>query len=135
MKVLGLLIAFYTPVMLLIHVTTSKILKAWNEHTDSWISRRFPPKRALRVEGIYWILALAAWPLWQPMIWKVLVVLFAMIHLGIWSASEFTAGRKQESFFTTSRTMNQIIVAFDSVEAMVLAALEVVAVLFLTRPS
>lgn len=135
MKVLGLLIAFYTPVMLLIHVTTSKILKAWREHPASWISRRFPPGRALRIEGVYWLLALAAWPLWHALLWKVLVVLFALIHLGVWGASEFMAGRKQESFFTTSRTMSQVIVAFDSVEALVLVALEVVAVLFLTRPN
>ena len=135
MKTLALLIALYTPVMLLIHVTTSKILKAWNEHPASWISLRFPPQRALRIEGIYWLLALAAWPLWHALIWKVLVVFFALIHLVIWGASEFSAGRKQESVFATSTMMNQIIVAFDSVEALVLAALEVVVVLLLTRPN
>ena len=134
MKILGLLIAFYTPVMLLIHVTTSKILVAWKERPASWISLRFPPQRALRIEGAYWLLALVAWPLWHAMIWKILVALFALIHLGIWGASEFTAGGGKRSFFTTSK-MNQIIVAFDSVEALVLAALEVVAVMFLIRPN
>lgn len=135
MKILGLLIAFYTPVMLLIHVTTSKILVAWKEHPASWISLRFPPQRALRIEGVYWLLALVAWPLWHAVIWKALVALFALIHLGIWGASEFTASGEKGSFFTTSPKMNQIIVAFDSVEALVLAALEVVAVMFLIRPN
>lgn len=134
MKILGLLIAFYTPVMLLIHVTTSRILVAWKERPASWISLRFPPQRALRIEGVYWLLALVAWPLWHAVIWKVLVALFALIHLGIWVASEFTAGGEKGPFFTTSK-MNQIIVAFDSVEALVLAALEVVTVMFLIRPN
>jgi hypothetical protein len=135
MKILGLLIAVYTPVMLLIHVTTSKILVAWKEHPASWISRRFPPQRALRIEGVYWLLALVAWPLWHAVIWKALVAFFALIHLGIWGASEVTASREKGSSFTTSPTMNRIIIAFDSVEALVLAALEVVAVMFLIRPN
>lgn len=135
MKILCLLIAFYTAVMLLIHVTTSKILVAWKEHPASWISLRFPPQRALRIEGVYWLLALVAWPLWHAVIWKVLVAFFALIHLGIWGASEFTAGREKGSSFATSPTINQIIVAFDSVEALVLAALEVIAVMFLISPN
>ncbi|HEX5413075.1 MAG TPA: hypothetical protein VFZ27_14585 [Terriglobia bacterium] len=134
MKVLGLVIAVYTPVMLLIHVTTSKILEAWNEHPTSWISLRFPPKRALRIEGVYWLLALAAWPLWNTLVWKILVGVFGLIHLGIWGASEFRAGREKRSTFSTSPMMNRIIVAFDSVEAIVLAALQIVAILFLTHP-
>lgn len=134
MKILGLVIAVYTPVMLLIHLTTSKILKAWGEDPTSWISRRLPPRRALRIEGVYWLLALAAWPLWQSLVWRILVVIFAFIHLGIWGASEFMAGRKEESAFTTSPTLNQIIIVFDSAEALVLTALGVVAVFFLTHP-
>ncbi|TAM84665.1 MAG: hypothetical protein EPN47_00690 [Acidobacteria bacterium] len=135
MKILGLLIVVYTPVMLLIHVGTSKILRAWNQHPTSWISRRLPPQRALRIEGMYWLLALAAWPLWHALGWKVVVVLFALIHLGIWAAGELTAGRKKKPAFTTSPSLNQIIIVFDSVEALVLTALGVIAVLFLTRPS
>lgn len=53
MKILALLIAIYTPLMLLIHVSTGKILRAWNEQSDSWISRRFTPQRALRIEALF----------------------------------------------------------------------------------
>lgn len=133
MRVLGLFVAIYAPVMLLIHVSTGKILEAWNEQPDSWISRWFPPGRALRVEGVFWLLALAAWPLWRPLVWKVLVVIFALIHLGIWGAGELTADRQEGSAFTTSPTVKRIIVVFDAVEAFVLVALGVVTVLYLIR--
>lgn len=133
MRVLGLFVAIYAPVMLLIHVSTGRILEAWNGQPDSWISRWFPPGRALRVEGVFWLLALAAWPLWRPLVWKVLVVIFALIHLGIWGAGELTAGRQESSAFTTSPTVKRIIVVFDAVEAFVLVALGVVTVLYLIR--
>jgi len=134
MRILALLIAIYAPVMLLIHVSTGRILRAWNEQPDSRISRWFTPRRALRVEGLFWLLALAAWSLWQPLVWKVLVVLFASIHLGIWGAGEFTTGRQKGPAFTTSPTVKRIIIIFDSVEAFVLAALGVVAGLYLIHP-
>jgi hypothetical protein len=131
MKILAIIITLYAPVMLLIHVSTGKILRAWNEQPESRISRWFTPRRALRVEGAFWLLALAAWPLWRPLVLKVLVVIFASIHLGIWGASEFTTGRQKGPAFTTSPTAKRIIVIFDSLEAFVLAVLEVVAVLYL----
>jgi len=134
MRILAFVIAIYTPVMLLIHVSTSKILRAWNEQPDSGISRWFTPRRALRVEGVFWLLALAAWSLWQPLVWKVLVVVFALIHLGIWGAGELTAGRQKGPAFTSSPTVKRIIVIFDLVEAFVLAALGVVTVLYLIGP-
>ena len=133
MKILALLIAIYSPAMLLIHVSTGKILKAWNEHPDSWISRWFPPRRALRTEALFWFLALAAWFLWQSLVWKVLVIMFAVIHLGIWGADEFAANRKKGSSFTASPTMRQVIVAFDLVEAFVLLAIGVAAIVYLTH--
>jgi hypothetical protein len=131
MRILALVIAIYALVMLLIHLSTTKILRAWNEQPDSWISRWFTPRRALRVEGVFWLLALAAWSLWQPLVWKVLVVLFALVHLGIWCADEFTPNRQKGPAFTASPTVKRIIVIFDSVEAFVLAALGVVTVLYL----
>jgi hypothetical protein len=133
MKILVLLIAIYTPVMLLIHLSTGKILRAWNEQPDSWIRRWFPPRRALRTEGIFWLLALAAWFFWRPLAWKVLVVIFAVIHLSIWGADEFAIRRKSASAFTTTPVMRRVIVAFDLVEAFVLAAVEVIAVSYLTH--
>ena len=131
MRILALVIAVYTPVMLLIHVSTGRILRAWNEQPDSRISRWFTPRRALRVEGVFWLLALAAWPLWQPLVWKVLVVIFALVNLGIWGADEFTPNREKGPAFTASPTVKRIIVIFDSAEAFVLAALGVVTVLYL----
>jgi hypothetical protein len=133
MKILALLIAIYTPVMLLIHVSTGRILQAWTAHPASWISRWLPPRRALRIEGAYWMLALAAWPLWHALMWKILVVAFAAIHLGIWAADEFRVIRKNSSGFTASPAMKRAIVAFDLAEAVVLAGIGTVAILYLTR--
>lgn len=134
MRTLALVITIYAPVMLLIHLSTGKILKAWNEQPDSRISRWFPPRRALRVEGMFWLLVLAAWSLWHLLVWKVLVVIFALIHLGIWGAGEFETGPQKDQAFTTSPTVKRIIVVFDSAEAFVIAALGVVTVLYLIRP-
>lgn len=134
MKILALVIAVYAPVMLLIHVSAGKILKDWREYPDSWISRQFPPRRALRIEALFWVLALVSWFLWQSLIWKVLVVVFAVIHLAIWAGDEFRVKRKNGSVFTASPAIKQIVVIFDSVEAFVLAALGAVAVLYLTHP-
>ena len=133
MKILALLIASYVPLMLLIHVSTAKILKAWNEHPGSWISRWFPARRALRVEGVFWLLALLSWFLWQSLLWKVWVVLFAAIHLGIWAADEFRANGKSGSAFAVSPTMNRAIVVFDMAEAVVLAGIGIVAILYLSH--
>lgn len=133
MKTLALLLAIYTPLMLLIHLSTGKILKAWNEEPASWISRWFPPRRALRIEALFWILALAGWFLWRSLPWKVLVVVFAAIHLGIWGADEFAGGRKNASAFSVTGGMRQAIVAFDFLEACFLVAVGVVAVMFVAR--
>ena len=60
MKILALVIAIYAPVMLLIHLSTGKILRAWSEQPASWISRWFPARRALRTEALFWLLAVSA---------------------------------------------------------------------------
>ena len=131
MKILALLVAIYAPLMLLVHVSTGKILEAWNEHPGSWISRRFPARSALRVEGVFWLLALFSWFLWQSLLWKILVVLFAAIHLGIWAADEFRADGKNGSAFTASPKIQRAIVVFDMAEAVVLAGIAIVAILYL----
>lgn len=131
MKILAFLIAVYAPAMLLIHVSTGKILTAWNEQPGSWISLWFRPQRALLVEGMFWLLVLAAWPLWQPLVLKVLVAAFSAVHFVIWAAAEFWDREKGKSAFAPSPAAKRVIVAFDSGEACVIAALMVVAVLFL----
>lgn len=131
MRILALAIAIYSPVMLLIHVSTGKILSAWNQQPNSSISRWFPPQCALRVEGMYWLLALGAWPLWRALVLKILVVLFALVHLGIWGAGELKANSQKGSGLTTSPKVKRIIVIFDSVEALILVALGVATMLYL----
>lgn len=123
MKILALLIAIYTPLMLVIHVSTGKILTAWNEQSDSWISRRFPPQRALRIEALFWLLALAAWSLWQPLAWRVIIALFAAIHLGIWGAGELTINKTNIFVLNRNLYLERVIVVFDLIEAFALAAL------------
>ena len=65
---------------------------------------------------------------------KVLVVVFAVIHLGIWGASEVRGNRKMVSTFNTTPNVRRMIATFDLVEAFVLAALGVVAALYMTHP-
>jgi hypothetical protein len=142
MKIVALIIALYTLPMLLIHLSTAKILKAWSGVASSWIKRQFPPRRALRVEALYWLLSLAAWPLWRAAGWKALVAVFASIHLGIWLASEL--GKIQLSSEPKGspadvRRLNRAIITFDLIEAIVLVVVGTLAVLYLLhtveRPS
>ncbi|HZT68481.1 MAG TPA: hypothetical protein VFC10_01870 [Terriglobia bacterium] len=135
MKVLAIVLALYTPLMLLIHLSTGKILKDWNRHPDSWISRWFPPLRALRVEGVFWLLALAAWSLWRPLAWKIMIVAFAAIHLAIWAVEELGGKAKGLSAFNVVPKMERSIVVFDLVEAVILMAVGLVAVTYLTHAS
>jgi len=131
MNILAFLIAIYALVMILLHVFTGKILKTWREQPGSRISRWCPPRLALRTEGLFWLLALAAWFLWASLALKVLVVVFAAIHLGIWGASELKGNSNMVSAFNTTPATRRAIVVFDLIEALVLTALSVLAVLYL----
>ena len=135
MNVLAFLIVVYALIMILLHVFTGKILKPWHEQPGSRISRWFPPRRALRTEGLFWLFALAAWVLWKSLALKVLVVVFAAIHLGIWGASEFKGNRNMVSAFNATPGVRRAIVAFDLVEAFVLTALSVLTLLYLIHGS
>lgn len=134
MNIFAAVIIAYSGIMLSIHVSTAKILDAWSGAGDSWISRRFPPQRALRVEALYWFLILAGWSLWRSAAWEVVIVIFAAIHIGIWAAGEAGAirlGTSGES--AAARTERVVIIAFDLAEAIVLVAIVVLAVLYLVR--
>ncbi|MGH9470067.1 MAG: hypothetical protein ACRD1N_06980 [Terriglobia bacterium] len=136
MTVLAFIIAIYTLPMLLIHVSTAKILEAWGGAGSSRIQQQFPPRRALRVEALYWLLALAAWPVWRAAGWKALVVLFAAIHIGVWLSNEF--GKVELSGANARRPahsarLNRAIIAFDLVEAAMLAAIGILSVLYLVH--
>ncbi len=63
MKILVFVLLAYTAVMLLIHVSTGKLLKEWDGPAESWIKSQFPPQRVLRVEALYWSFSLAIWTL------------------------------------------------------------------------
>lgn len=130
MKILALVIAIYAPLMLIIHVSTARILQAWSERPDAWISRWFPSRRALRVEGVFWVAALAAWFLWRSWAWRILVVVFAAIHLGIWGAAELRRLRGGGAYKPDPK-LRRAIIAFDLVEALVLVGLEVGALSYL----
>jgi len=133
MKILALLITLYTPLMLVIHLSTGKILHAWNERSDSWINRRLRPQRALRIEALFWLLALAAWSLWRPLAWKIVIIVFAVIHLGVWGAGELIM--KGTNALGQTPVVERVILVFDRIEAFVLATVGVFAVLYLIHPT
>ena len=138
MTILAFILIAYTVVMLLIHVSTGKILEAWDGGSGPaalWIQRRFPPQRALRVEALYWALSLVAWSIWPSFGWKIAVVVFAAIHLGIWAAGELHAIRlkSDEALTAKSHKVHRTIIAFDLVEAALLVAIAWLSVLYLQR--
>src|SRR5579885_1470635 len=121
LKLFALVIIAYTAVMLLIHVSTGWILEAWAgspSPAGSWIQRRFPPRRALRVEALYWaLLSLAA------------------IHLAVWLAGELHAIRLGgDASLEKNRKANRAIIAFDLVEAAALIAMAWLTALYLLQP-
>ena len=136
MKILVFLLLAYTAAMLLIHVSTGKLLKEWDGPAESWIKSHFPPQRALRVEALYWSLSLAIWPLWPSPAWKAVVVVFAVIHLGVWMASELHLIRLDDGDAPPARTRktHRLIIAFDLVEAGALVAIAWLAVTDVLHP-
>lgn len=122
MKVLAFVLIGYTAVMLLIHVSSWKLLKQWDGAGDSWVKRRFSAQVALRVEALYWLLVLASWPFWPSVGWKAVVVVFAVIHLFAWVVGELRAVRTGGSPSLPRKT-HRYIVGFDLAETGVLVAI------------
>ena len=136
MRFLAFLLLAYTAVMLLIHVSTAKLLREWGGPTESWIKMQFSPQRALRVEALYWAFSLAGWVLWPSFAWKTMVVVFAAIHLGIWVASELhviplNIGNVPSA--QTSKT-HRIIIAFDLAEAVALVVMAWLTLSYVLHP-
>ena len=136
MNLLVFLLLAYTAVMLLIHVSTGKLLKEWDGPDESWIKSQFSPQRILRVEALYWSLSLAIWPLWPSPAWKAVVVVFAVIHLGVWMASELHLIHLDDGYAPPARTRktHRLIIAFDLVEAGALVAIAWLAVSDVLHP-
>jgi len=132
MRILAFVLIAYTAVMLVIHVTSWKLLQKWAVPGDSWASRRFSAQTALRLEAFYWLLVLAMWPLWPSAGWKVLVAVFAAIHLGAWAVGELQTIRAG-ALPTAPTKARRFIVAFDLVEAVALAAIAWIAVIQVLR--
>lgn len=132
MRILALTFAAYTVVMLVIHLSSWKLLQRWAGAGDSWTSRRFSAQTALRLEAFYWLLVLVMWPLWPSAGWKVLVVVFAVIHLGAWAVGELRKVREGGLPALPTRA-RRFIVGFDLVEAVALAAIAWIAVVQLLR--
>jgi hypothetical protein len=122
MKILAAVLIACTAVMLLIHVTSWKLLQLWSGPGYSWVNRWFSAQAALRVEAIYWLLILVSWSFWPSAGWKAVVVVFAVIHLGAWLVSELRT-RRVGGLLSSPQNAHWLIVAFDLVEAGTLVAI------------
>lgn len=132
MKILPSVLLAYTAIMLLIHVTSWKLLEVWNTPGGSWIKRRFSAQTALRVEALYWLLLLAAWPFWPSAAWKTVVVVFGLIHIGAWLVGERSVIRSGAPPAMPVKA-RRLIVAFDLVEAVALVAIAWTTAAYLTH--
>lgn len=132
MKLLALVLVAYTAVMLVIHLSSWKLLEKWNAQGDSWIKRRFSPQAALRVEAVYWLLVLASWPFWPSAAWRSVAVVFAVIHLGAWLVGERSVLRSGGPPAMPLKA-RRFIVAFDLVEAIALVAIVWTTAAYLSR--
>jgi hypothetical protein len=132
MKILAMVLIAYSAVMLVIHLTSWKLLEKWHGPENSWVKRRFPAQAALRVEAVYWLLVLASWPFWPSAGWKAMLVVFAVIHLGVWLADELRSLRSGAPA-TPPRKAHRFIVAFDLVEAGALVAIAWVSIFQVLR--
>lgn len=133
MKILAVVLIVYSAGMLLIHLSSWKLLEKWKSPEGSWVKRRFPPQLVLRIEALYWLLILASWPLWPSTAWKAMVVVFAAIHLAVWLAGEVQTIRSGVVTAAPPKT-RRFIVAFDLVEAVALVAIAWFAAFHLLQP-
>ena len=132
MRILAFAVLAYTAVMLVIHLSSWKLLQRWAGAGNSWAKRWFSARVALRVETVYWLLVLAVWPLWPSAGWKTVVAVFAVIHFGAWLLWELQAIRAG-GLLAMPMKAHRFIVAFDLVEAGALVAIAWFAVSHLLR--
>lgn len=122
MNVLATVLIAYSAGMLLIHLSSWKLLQKWRRPGGSWVRRWFPPHSVLRIEALYWVLILASWPFWPSAAWKAVLIAFAVIHLGVWLAGEVQASRSGAVAAPPPRA-HRYIIAFDLVESVALVAI------------
>ncbi len=89
----------------------------------------------LRVEALYWALVLAAWPLWRSVYARVVLAVFAAIHIGVWFAAEWRPARLANAPESPSsrRALARVVTAFDSIEVLPLVAVAVYCLSYLLR--
>src|SRR5581483_7055362 len=124
MKPLASILVSFSAVMLVVHVASWKLVEKWYGGDDSWIKPRLTPLRVLRGEAVYWVLVLAAWPLWRSRFAKITFSIFAAVHLGGWIAAEL----RPESLTTDPEprharlTLTRAVTIFDLAEVFPLVA-------------
>jgi len=122
---LAVVILAFTALMLAIHVSAWWLVRSWYGARDSWAGRALAPIGVLRFEAAYWTLALAAWALWRSVPMKLLVAVFAALHLAGWMWGELK--RRDSAAGVRSgrppRYLPAIVTAFDWVETLALLAI------------
>ncbi len=124
MPALTVILLIYTVLMLGLHLTSWKLLEKWHAAEDSWVRRRLPVMRLLRIEAGYWLLALAVWP-WWSFVTKVVVAVFAGIHIALWISTEWKRihdGTLPGQGALTRKSV-LVVTTFDLVEALALITL------------
>jgi hypothetical protein len=88
LRLLALILLLYSVLMLAVHLASWRLGEHWARGNDSWANRWLPPRTVLRGEALYWALALGSWPLWSAVVTKVVVAVFALIHIVGWLYTE-----------------------------------------------
>jgi len=122
---LAMVILASTALMLAIHVSAWWLVRSWYGARDSWTGRVLTPIRLLRLEAAYWTLALAAWTLWRSVPMKLLVAVFAALHLAVWMWGELKRREIVASVRSgrPPRYLPAVVTAFDGVETLALLAI------------
>jgi hypothetical protein len=124
MKLLSAVLVAATLLMLAIHLASWRLVAMWYAGGSSWVHRHLPPLRLIRIEALYWSLTLAAWPLWGTLAWKLLVGIFAGIHIGGWVVAELRRPQLPAGLtdLGNRRVVTLAVTGFDLIEAVALVA-------------
>ena len=116
------LLLVYASLMLVIHVTSWKLVEHWYGGA-SWVKRWLPLDRVVRGEAVFWVLVLLAWPLWRPRAFRIIIAIFAVIHLVVWIVVDARRNRGPLLAGWPIRKITRSLATFDSIEALVLAGI------------
>lgn len=122
MDYLAALLLVYASLMLVIHVTSWKLAEHWYGGV-SWVKRWLPLDRVVRGEAVFWVLALLAWPLWPPGAFRIIIAIFAVIHLAVWVVVDARRNSGPLLGNWPVRKIARALGTFDFMEAFVLAGI------------